>query len=43
MLEDEVENLQGKVTLLENLRSEVAQSRAQIDSLNSVSVVYIIY
>lgn len=37
MLEDEVENLQGKVTLLENLKSEVAQTRAQIESLTSVS------
>jgi chromosome segregation ATPase len=35
MLEDEVENLQGKVTLLENLKGEIAQTKAQIDSLNN--------
>ena len=36
MLEDEVDNLQSKVTLLETLKSEAAQMKVQIDTLNNV-------
>ena len=39
MLEDEVENLQGKLILLDELKSETAQLKAQVDSLTSVSCV----
>ncbi|XP_019849313.1 PREDICTED: girdin-like [Amphimedon queenslandica] len=35
MLEDEVDNLQNKVTLLETLKSESAQLKVQIDTLNT--------
>ena len=38
MLEDEVDNLQNKVTLLETLKSESAQLKVQIDNLNAVSI-----
>ena len=40
MLEDEVDNLQSKVTLLETLKSEAAQMKVQIDTLNNVRKIY---
>ena len=39
MLEDEVESLQGKIILLDELKSETAQLKAQVDSLTTVSFV----
>lgn len=42
-LEDEVDNLQSKVSLLETMKSEAAQMKVQIDTLSSVSDIYILY
>ena len=36
-LEDEIENLQSKVTLLDDHKTEIAQLKAQVDSSASVS------